>query len=85
MMYLTIISTDKARISKKIGGRNLGQHQVVLGFLRVFCHFLKFGSLVFLEMAYIDSLQQCVTSSRGKIHKKKNWGPNLNVYFISFP
>ena len=33
-----------------------------LGFLS----FLKFGSLVFLEIAYSDSLQQCITSNRGK-------------------
>ena len=39
----------------------------------VFCCFFKFGSLVFLEIAYGDSLQQCITSSRGKTHKK-DWG-----------
>ena len=33
--------------------------------------FLKFGSLVFLEIAYNDSFQQCLTSSRGKTHIKK--------------
>ena len=37
---------------------------------RFFCYFLKFGSLVILEIAYNDSLQQCVTSSRDKIHKE---------------
>ena len=37
---------------------------------RCFCHFHKFGFLVFLEIAYNDSLQQCITSSRDKIHKK---------------
>ena len=26
----------------------------------VFCHFFKFGSLVFSEFAYNDSLQQCL-------------------------
>ena len=36
---------------------------------RFFCHFLKFGSLVFLEIAYNDNLQQCLTSSRGKVEK----------------
>ena len=41
-----------------------------------FCHFLKFGLLLFLEIAYNGSLQQCQTSSRDKIHK--NFGvPNL--------
>ena len=36
----------------------------------------KFGSLVFLEIAYKDSLQQCIASSRGEIDRKL-WGPYL--------
>ena len=40
----------------------------------VFCHFLEFGLLVFLEIAYNDSLQQCLTSSRGKPHEKNVGG-----------
>ena len=58
---------------KKTGGEaaNLG---LKLGF----CHFLKFGSSVFLEIAYNDSLQQYLTTSTGKIHEKKFWGPNLS-------
>ena len=44
---------------------------------KLFCCFLKFGSLIFLEIAYNDSLQQCLTSSRDKIHEKHFWGPNL--------
>ena len=40
-------------------------------------HFLKFGSLFFLEIAYNDSLQQCITSSIGKAHEKNLWEPNL--------
>ena len=44
---------------------------------RFFCHYLKFGSLVFLEIAYNDSLQQCLTSSRGEIYEKKIGGPNF--------
>ena len=35
----------------------------------IFCHFLKFGLLVFLEITYNDGLQQCLTSSRDKTHK----------------
>ena len=38
---------------------------------------LKLGSLVFLEIAYNDSFQQCLTCSRGKIHEKNILGPNL--------
>ena len=41
-----------------------------------FCYFLKFGSLVFLEIPYNDSLQQCLTSSGGKTHESKIWGQN---------
>ena len=44
---------------------------------QVFCHFLKFGLLVILEIPYNDSLQQCVTLSRGEIHDKNIWNPNL--------
>ena len=39
--------------------------------LVLFLHFLKFASLVFLEIAYNDSLQQCLT-------KKKFLAPNLS-------
>ena len=63
-----------------------------------FCHFVKFGLLVFLEIAYSDSFQQCIISSRVKTHKK-NWGekfgPKLGLklgfllfsqfWFIIFP
>ena len=34
--------------------------------IRFFCYFLKFGSVIFLEIAYNDSLQQCLAFSRGK-------------------
>ena len=44
---------------------------------QLFCYFLKFVSLVFLEITYSDSLRECLTSSRGKIHKKKFLIPNL--------
>ena len=44
----------------------------------IFCHFLKFGALVFLEIAYNDSLEQYITSNRSKTHKIKFWGPNLD-------
>ena len=38
---------------------------------QVFCHFLKFGSLVFLEIVYNDSLHQFLTCKRVKIYEKK--------------
>ena len=54
---------------KKFRGPNLGQQSGPN--LVFFPHFLKLGSLVILEIAYNDSLQQCLTSSRGgKIRPK---------------
>ena len=53
----------------------LGQNRPKSGSKLVFfCHLLKFGSLVFLEITYNDSLQQFLTSSRHKIHEKKLFG-----------
>ena len=43
-----------------------------------FCLFLKFGSLVFLEIACNDSLQQCLTSSKVR-STKKNFGAQIWV------
>ena len=70
--------TDKARfLEKKIfGSPNLGQMAQHRTQNEVFCYFLKFVSLVFLEIAYNDRLQQCLTSSRGRIHEKF-WAPKL--------
>ena len=48
-----------------------------IGSKMFFCHFLRFSSLIFLEITYNASLQQCLTSSRDKIHGKKCWGSNL--------
>ena len=36
-----------------------------------------FGLQNFLEIEYDDTLQQCLTSSIGKTHKKRFLGPNL--------
>ena len=44
---------------------------------RCFGHSLKFGSLFFLDMACSDSLHYCLTCSRGTVHKKNFWDPNL--------
>ena len=51
------------------GGQNRSRNQV-------FCYFLKFGSLIFFEIAHSDSLQQCLACSRGKIFEKI-LGPTL--------
>ena len=58
--------TDEARFKKKNGSNRLKPGSN-------FCHFLEFGSLVFLEIAYSHSLQRCLTSSRDKL-LKKSWG-----------
>ena len=44
-----------------------------------FCHFLECDSLVFFKIDYNDSLQDCLTSSIGRIYKKNlvtKFGPN---------
>ena len=68
-----ISSTDKVRFfkkKKKIGSPNLGPVSLNQAQKEVFCHFIEFGSYVFLAIAYNDSLRQCLTSSRGKIQGK---------------
>ena len=59
-------------------------------------HFLEFGSYVFLEIAYNNSLRQRLMSSRGKSHEKnfenlnygqmgQNWAENFVPYhFLKF-
>ena len=56
-----------------------------LGFLL----FFRFGFLVFLEIAYNISFQQCLTSSRSKTYKKNKSGSKWakirpKLYFQSF-
>ena len=61
------IVTDEARVlkkKKKICCLNLGPISLNHAQNEVFCHFLEFGSLVFLEIGYHDNFQQCLTSSR---------------------
>ena len=70
--------TDVARFKKKKSGLNLGPMGLNQAQDKVFCHFLDFGSLVFLEIAYSDSLQQCPTFSKGKTHKKM-FGAQIRV------
>ena len=67
--------TEEARFlgKKKIGSPNLGPTGINQAQNEVF----EFGLYVFLEITYDDSLRQCLTSSRGKIHEKKFWCPNL--------
>ena len=45
--------------------------------VRFFVIFLKFGPLVFLEIAQEDSLEHCLTTSKGKTHGKNFGRPKL--------
>ena len=81
---------------KKNGDPNFGPAGLNQAQNKVFRHFLEFGSLVFLEIVYSDSLQQCLTSTRGENYEKRfgtQIGPNESklrfsqfsqVWFISF-
>ena len=51
-----------------MSSKNFGAKGAKIGSL--FCDFLKFGSLIFFEISYCGSLQQFVTSSKGKTHEK---------------
>ena len=67
--------TDGARILKTKFWRPESEPDVPKSGLNL--GFLPFGLLVFLENAYSDSLQQCLTSSRGKICEKKLQGSSV--------
>ena len=56
------------------GGANLGPTTLNQVQNEVFCDFLEFEWYVCLEIAYNDSLLQCLTTSGNKIHEK---GPNF--------
>ena len=67
-----MISSDSQSqiFEKKIGGLNLGATGLNQAQNEVFPHCLEFGSYIFLEIEYDDSLRQYLTSSRGKIYEK---------------
>ena len=80
--YLT---SNRGKTLEKKFGAQIWAKQTKFGpefffFFFFFFHLLKIGSLVFLEIAYNDSLQQCLTSSRGKAHEEKflrpKYGPS---------
>ena len=73
------LATDDARfLKKKLTARILAKWAKI-GQKKVFCHFYKFVLLVFHKIAHNDSLQQCLTSSRGKIHTKKIFLPQFGL------
>ena len=71
----------EVKSTKKVLGSKFGPNSPKSGpKLRFFCHFLKFDSLVFFGIAYSDSFQQCLTSSRGKIEEildRGEWGGEI--------
>ena len=70
--------TDRATfLKKKTWQAEFGPNGPKLGPKLFFFYFLKCGSLRFLEIACNDSLQQWLTSSRGKTHERNFWGPHL--------
>ena len=67
--------SDKAKfLKKKTGGPNLGLKGLNQAQNEIFHRFIEF----FLGVAYIDSLQQCLTPSKGKTHNKNYRGPHLD-------
>ena len=69
-----LVAYEARFLKKKIDSLNLGTMGLNQVQIEVFCHFLEFGSLIFLEIACNHSLQQCLTSSRDKT---QIWGANL--------
>ena len=51
-----------------------------------FCHFFKFGSLVFHKISEDDSLEYCLTTIGGKTHEKNFRRPKLGekLRFLPF-
>ena len=64
-------------LGKKIDGPNLGSAGLNQAQNQVFRNFIGFGSHVFLEIAYYDSLRQCPTSNRDKTDEKTFGSINL--------
>ena len=67
-----MISSDtRSQIfEKKNCGPNLGKTGLNQALNEAFCYFLEFGSLIFFDIAYSNSLQQFLTFSRDKTHEK---------------
>ena len=60
-----LVTDDSRFLRKKNGGRTLVPLGLSQAQIEFFLSFFEFGSLVFLEITYNDSLQQCLTFSRG--------------------
>ena len=71
------LTSRRGKIHEKNLGTKFGPKRPNRAQNLFFCHFIKFGSLVFIEIALNDNLQQFLTSSRGKIDEKTFWEPSL--------
>ena len=82
--------TDQARFLKKKKkkktncGLNLGPAGLNQAQNEVFCYFLEFGSQVFLEIEYDDTLQQCLTLVEVK-PTQKSFGDQIWAKLVFFP
>ena len=63
--------------TKKKWGRKCGSNGPKPGPRLNFCHFSKFGLLVFLKIAQDSNLELCLTTIRGKTHEKNFGCPNV--------
>ena len=64
-LLLVVLLLVEVKPKKKNLGTQIGSET------RVFCHFLKVASLVFLDIVQDCNLGQCLTYSRGETSKKK--------------
>ena len=69
--------TDKARFlkKKKLAAQVCSNIGPETRFFAIFSSWARL--LVFLEIVYNHSLQQCLTSRKGKIDEEDFWGPHL--------
>ena len=94
------MTSSRGKTHKKFGGTKFGSKRPKSGPNLGFLPFFKFDSSVLLEVAYTDSLQQCLASIRGKTYERKIWGtkfrpksgskltgflPFSQDWFINFP
>ena len=73
----------EVKLTEKVLGAQNWAKQAKTACNQVFCHFHQFSLLIFLEIAYNDSLQQ----SRFKICKKirgPKFGPQLGLKLVFF-
>ena len=79
------LTLSRGKTHKEIlGGKSFGPKEPQNSF---FLSFSKFSWLVLLKIAYSGSLQQWLSSSRNKTHKKTfcaKIGPEIRVFFTIF-